>query len=694
MAEVASAYVALLPSARGWERDVGRQIDGGTTKAGKSAGARAGKVFGGSFSGAVKGVFAAAGGLAVGSAAVGFLKDSISEASDLNETVSKSNVIFGKNAKVIDKWAKGAATSIGLSHQAALESAASFGDMFSQIGIGGDRAAKMSKGVVQLAADLGSFNNLSTDDVLERIAGGFRGEYDALQKVIPNISAARVQQEALNRTHKKSVSQLTASEKAEATLAIIRKDGARATGDFARTSGGLANQQKILKARTDDLQAAVGKGLLPVTTKIVSKASEFVQQMQDGTGAGGDFVDVLTDARDVGKGVLAFFDAIPGPVKKYGIELAIGLVVMSKFRTGIGSLARAVTLSSTQMAAGVTRTQLAMVRLRSGMGLVAGAAGAVALTKSVHESSLAVASLERVGGGLAAGFAVGGPVGAAVGGTTGLLWTLKDAFSTNAKEVKVSLPSYREYAATLDGVSASTSKATRAMVLERLEKSGLLDATRKLGLSDRDAVSAITGNVAARMRLAEALRHARGLTDEQKSALEREAGAVAKSRQKQLEHNVAIAAGATELKKAKIALKNFMDSPASKKVTIDTAQAQASIKALSQGLREALGLTRDLNTAGPGGIDVLLNPTKPKKRRALGGPVSPNQPYIVNERGPEVFTSSQRGRLTPLSQLAHGGGVDAEQTAYRAFTRALSDTRTVITSRPSLEAQDLMVGVA
>jgi len=217
--------------------------------------------------------FAKAGALA-GVAAAGFAVkigiDAVGNASDLNETLSKSSVIFGKNAGAMEAWAEKADKAMGMSKQAALESAAGFGDMFSQIGFTGDRAAKMSKQVVQMATDFGSFNNLPTAEVADMISGAFRGEYDSLQRVIPNISAARVQTEALNMTHKESVEDLTAAEKATAALAIMQQDGARAAGDFARTSGGLANQQKILKAQLDNASASLGQKLLPFAVTAVT----------------------------------------------------------------------------------------------------------------------------------------------------------------------------------------------------------------------------------------------------------------------------------------------------------------------------------------------------------------------------------------------------------------------------------------
>lgn len=270
--------------------------------------------------------FAAVGGAALaaaGMAAGKFAVDAIGAASDLNETMSKSSVIFGKNAGEVQKWAGNAARTMGLSKQAALEAASGFGDMFSQIGFSGDEATKMSKKVVQMSADLGSFNNLETSDVAERMSAAFRGEFDSLQSLVPNINAARVETEALAMTGKKSAKELTAQEKAAATLAIVQKDGARAAGDFARTSDGLANQQKILSAQFENTKAKIGTALLPVATK-------FVQFLNNGFGpaaqkAGAFFKEhILPPMRDFGEKIApkvrdlmdkvkgAFKDAQPG----------------------------------------------------------------------------------------------------------------------------------------------------------------------------------------------------------------------------------------------------------------------------------------------------------------------------------------------------------------------------------------------
>lgn len=231
--------------------------------------------------------FGALAGAALGGAAIaltGFAIGAVKKASDLNETINKSNVIFGKNADAIDTWAQGAAKSMGLSRQAALEAASGFGNMFAQLGFTSTKAADMSKSVVQLSADLGSFNNLPTAEVTDMISAAFRGEYDSLQRLIPNISAARVQTEALKETGKKNADQLTAQEKATATLAIIQRDGKDAAGDFARTSDGLANKTKIARARFEDLQATIGTKLLPVVSTLLDKGLALTDWMEKNPG--------------------------------------------------------------------------------------------------------------------------------------------------------------------------------------------------------------------------------------------------------------------------------------------------------------------------------------------------------------------------------------------------------------------------
>lgn len=274
--EVASAFVSLIPSFRGGQAAIAKELGAVGGTAGDAAGKTTGKRMGGAILGSLKGFVGPMAGIFGAVAGLNFLKGTVQDASDLNETVSKSQQIFGPAFGQLDKWARTAATSVGLSRSEALAATAVFGDMFQQLGQSGPEAARTSQKVVQLAADLGSFHNLDTAEVNDLISASFRGEYDSIQRIIPGINAARVEKEALARTGKDNAKALTAEEKAMATLAIIQKDSAKAQGDFARTSGSLANQQKILSAQWQDAKTQLGNALLPVVTSVVSQFNKWM----------------------------------------------------------------------------------------------------------------------------------------------------------------------------------------------------------------------------------------------------------------------------------------------------------------------------------------------------------------------------------------------------------------------------------
>lgn len=217
--------------------------------------------------GAIKTALATAGGFVIAQGLLklpGVMSDIVGAASNMNETVSKSNTVFKENAAEVEAWASQGAADFGLSKQAALDAASGFGNMFDQLGIGRDAAADMSMGIVELATDFASFHNADISQVLDAQSAAFRGEYDSLQRFLPLINAATVEQEALAMTGKKSTKELTAQEKALAVNSLMFKGAGEAMGDFDRTTDSLANRQRKLGAEFDNIKVNLGQKLLPV----------------------------------------------------------------------------------------------------------------------------------------------------------------------------------------------------------------------------------------------------------------------------------------------------------------------------------------------------------------------------------------------------------------------------------------------
>jgi uncharacterized membrane protein YgcG len=199
----------------------------------------------------------------------------ISAASDLEENLSKVNVIFGDGAKEIENFAKTAATALGQSQNAVLEAAGTFGTFGKAAGLGGIELAKFSNDFTGLASDLASFNNTSPEEAVNAIGAALRGEAEPLRKFGVLLNDATLKTAALELGIYDGNGALTAQQKILAAQNVIYKQTTAAQGDFGRTSDGLANSQRILKAQLQNLQIEIGKGLLPVVQAILPPLKAF-----------------------------------------------------------------------------------------------------------------------------------------------------------------------------------------------------------------------------------------------------------------------------------------------------------------------------------------------------------------------------------------------------------------------------------
>lgn len=257
-------------------------------------------------------------------------------ASDLDESMSKVNVVFGESSEAVINFSEDAATALGQSQQEALEAAGTYGNLFVSMGLGQDVAADMSTGLVTLASDLASFNNAMPIEALEALRAGLTGEAEPLKRFGVNINAAaigtkalelgladvevdmiKVQgatldvekaqrkwieamdehgessvevqeanqtvielQQKLNEALQGTVEELTPAQKAQAVYALVLEQTTTAQGDFARTSEGMANQTRIAKAQLSDAAATMGQQLLPIGLQVIGWVNKMIGAFQ------------------------------------------------------------------------------------------------------------------------------------------------------------------------------------------------------------------------------------------------------------------------------------------------------------------------------------------------------------------------------------------------------------------------------
>ena len=219
-------------------------------------------------------------GVGVAAAAGIELRRAVNAASDLNEQISKAGQVFGESARDVLSWSTTTADGIGIARDKALEAAGTFGNLLVATGQSEAQAASMSRTLVQLGADLASFNNTSPEEALDAIRSGLVGEVEPLRRYGVLLSEARVQQEAMRRTGKDNAKQLTESEKATARYNLILQQTKPAQGDFARTAGSAANQTRRLRANVRDLEADLGSTFIPVVADATGHLAALAHAMR------------------------------------------------------------------------------------------------------------------------------------------------------------------------------------------------------------------------------------------------------------------------------------------------------------------------------------------------------------------------------------------------------------------------------
>lgn len=276
------------------------------------------------------GVAMAAATAAAGAFAIKFGVDAVKAASDLSETLSKTNVLFGASAKQVEAFANTAASKFGQSKQQALDAAATFATFGKSAGLAGDDLVKFSTDFVGLASDLASFNNTSPEQAIQAIGAALRGESEPLRAYGVLLDDASMRQKALElgiiSTTKEA---LTPQQKVLAAQALIYQQTAAAQGDFSRTSEGLANQQRILEATLNNVKTTIGTALLPVALelfsiigeKVVPAISSFADRLATALGPAAQ--NIIAALRDfllpVLRGLWGFISEtlIPGLVKTF-----------------------------------------------------------------------------------------------------------------------------------------------------------------------------------------------------------------------------------------------------------------------------------------------------------------------------------------------------------------------------------------
>jgi hypothetical protein len=212
------------------------------------------------------GGFAAAAALEFGRAAAGAFVEGVKGAMNLNESIQKTQVVFGGASKSVFAFSEAMQSAFGSSRQEILDASSSFGLIAKGAGLSKAAAAGMSVSLAKLADDASSFYNVPLDVALQKIQAGLVGQSRPLREFGVLLDEASVKAEAVRMGLALVGRELTSSQKVTARASLIEKGLADAQGDHLRTQGQLANQCREFTGRLENLGMTIGGIALPALT--------------------------------------------------------------------------------------------------------------------------------------------------------------------------------------------------------------------------------------------------------------------------------------------------------------------------------------------------------------------------------------------------------------------------------------------
>jgi len=154
----------------------------------------------------------------IGSAVAFGAKQIIDSASQLEAAVGGTAAVFESASGEIDKFAKSAAETSGISEKTARDLTSKLGASLKGAGLSAEEAAKQAVFLTKTGADLAATLGGSTEEAVSALGGALRGEFDPLERFGIALKANDINAKAVAMGLADSESKVSAYAKGQAAL--------------------------------------------------------------------------------------------------------------------------------------------------------------------------------------------------------------------------------------------------------------------------------------------------------------------------------------------------------------------------------------------------------------------------------------------------------------------------------------------
>lgn len=308
-------------------------------------------------------------GIAAGTA---MLSKAVMSASNFEAEFEGVNQVFKDAAGSVQAFAEQASKSAGLSATEALRASKTFGLFATGAGLGAEEAAKFSTTMVQLAGDLGSFNDVPTADALAAIQSGLMGQAEPLRAFGVFLDDITLKNELFEMTGEKVTGTLNNQQKMIAAYSSILKQTEVQQGDFVKYQDTLGNQLKTVSTDFQNLTRDIGMMLIPVITEampVISGMATEIGEKLRGAIASIDWKSLIQSVVDFTVFLVANAETIVKVIAAvFALNTAFKLMAVA---SGVAKVAIALqTWVTAQLATGMTIATVATGLLSAAMRLI------------------------------------------------------------------------------------------------------------------------------------------------------------------------------------------------------------------------------------------------------------------------------------------------------------------------------------
>lgn len=193
----------------------------------------------------------------------------------LRQTQRKSEVIFGKMTKDVQKWALENERTFGLGAGTIEGYTGKIADLTQGMGLGKKESLEMAKGAMELGVKLGNWNGVGADVAMEDLTRAIAGAHKAMDKYGVKLNDTVLNEQTRKMGLGDTFNKLNEAQKAQVRYNAIIGASGNAIEFWNKGNRSTAFYMGEIKEQIGNVMETLGGVFLPVLDKVVKKIADW-----------------------------------------------------------------------------------------------------------------------------------------------------------------------------------------------------------------------------------------------------------------------------------------------------------------------------------------------------------------------------------------------------------------------------------